>query len=330
MRLRCPSCHTFLLVMPMMGVVMGILGWIMAQLQDSASDGVLPWYGLVMGYHMLSLLFGLPTLWFALRATPSLRSVNLWLTDAANSAAQAAAQQGQHSQQLLLGQAIAAMALPPTLQTSQIVFQQSFGNRTDLLSALLGDAFPPIAAEGAQAGMPSPGEAASPDTDQDHDSQSQYDEGPPWRDLQSMSRQLARLLGRPRPLRPVPPPAAQMPHGELHAFLGALHGATSQLGVGISELQDALASGSGAEVLQALQFATALETTALTLRGLAGTIRSSLDEAASPDRAPEPGGGGVQAADAPAGTDPAENAPTAPAAVDGVRSTMPPRRAPRV
>merc|ERR1719203_1812084 len=172
---------------------------------------------------------------------------------------------------MLLGQALAAITLPATLptgipgavQTSQIVFQQggTGNNRVDLLSTLLGDVF--------------------------QDSQSQYEEVSPWRDLQCLQRQLAQLLGR------TSPPArslmlAQMPFGEVHAFLSQLHAATSQLGVGISEMSDVYASSTELPMQQVLQFASTLDTAAHTFRNLATSMRGNFsDEAEGGDRTSE-------------------------------------------
>merc|ERR1719480_293663 len=86
----------------------------------------------------MSLLFGLPMLYFVLRSSLPLRSLSAWLGD--ESAAQL------QSPQVL--QALAAITLPTslpaavpgTVPTSQIVFQQGgSGNQLNLLSSLLGD-----------------------------------------------------------------------------------------------------------------------------------------------------------------------------------------------
>lgn len=268
-----PTWHA-MLGMPVAGLLFGIFSWATAQAQSIASGeggsggaGTLPWYGLVMGYHIMSLLFGLPMLYFVLRSSPVLRSFSTWIGDGGT-------QIGSQIQQMLLGQAIATISLPTasipgavpgTVQTSQIVFQQGgSGNRVDLLSTLLGDVF--------------------------QETQNQYDEAPPWRDLQCLQRQLAQLLGRTsqttRPLMP-----AQMPYGEVQAFLTQLHSATSQLGVGISEMADVYSSSAEVPMQQVLQFASTLDMAAHTFRGLAAAMRG--DEAppsgiGSPDAGARP------------------------------------------
>lgn len=254
--------HSLLLALPVVGLIIGGLALsesLQGQSevvvkgdvapQTSISAGALPWYGLVMAYHVLSLLSGL-TLYFALRSTPPLTRISALFAESH------AAQQGQQHQQLLLGQAIAALALPAlptTLQTQQILFQPAVGM--------------PLR-------VPMPGEAATPGTDQE--SHSQYGEELPWRELQCLNRHLAHLLRRAQHSVRLPP--AHMPQGEVHAFLSALHGSTSQLGVGISDMQAAYADAAGPQQQQVVQFASALEAASHALRGLAASMRVGLAE----------------------------------------------------
>lgn len=227
----------------------------------SLGPGFLPWYGLVMGYHLMSLLFGLPMLYFVLRSSLPLRSLSAWLGDES-------AEQLQSPQVL---QALAAITLPTslpeaapaTVQTSQIVFQGGSGNQLNLLSSLLGD----VVQEGHA--LPQREEAS-----------------PPWRDLHGLQRQLAQLLGRTPQTAPSPA-AEQMPYGEVHAFLCQLQTATSSLGVGISDMADAYASSADLPPVQEVEeFASALDTAAITLRGLANALRDV--QPGSPASAPAP------------------------------------------
>jgi len=236
---------------------------------------ILPLYGWLICYHAVSLCLGLPALYVALRTSPPVRMISSWLGSQHLSQSQTQAQGAVEAAQILFGQRIATMTLP----TSQIIFQgseqsgtsqvligQGLANQADLVSALLGNmnAVPQEAAPQDTA----PQDAAP------QDAALQEAEPLPWEELQDLSQHLACLLHRPEhssALRPL-----HMPHGELHAFLSVLHGATSQLGVGISDMQTSLCADRGEEQQhqQALHFANVADATASVLHSLAASVRS--------------------------------------------------------
>jgi len=237
---------------------------------------ILPLYGWLICYHGVSLFLGLPALYIALRTSPPVRMIGSWFgSQNGLSQTQNHAHGAVEAAQLLLGQPIATMTLP----TSQIIFQQGsqqsgttqmlFGqglaNQADLVSALLGNvnAAPPDAASRDTAPRETaPQEAAL-----------QEAESLPWEELQDLSQHLALLLHRPEHTAASLP--LHMPHGELHAFLSVLHAATSQLGVGISDLQTNIcADREDQQQQQALQFANVAEATASVLHSLAASFRS--------------------------------------------------------
>merc|ERR1712079_889374 len=125
-------------------------------------------------------------------------------------------------------------------------------NQADLVSALLGNV-----------------NAVPQDAVPQEASLQEEAESLPWEELQDLSQHLACLLHRPEhssALRPL-----HMPHGELHAFLSVLHGAASQLGVGISDMQTSLSVNRGEEQQQAVQFANVADATASVLHSLASS-----------------------------------------------------------
>mmetsp|Transcript_31701 Transcript_31701/g.62263 ORF Transcript_31701/g.62263 Transcript_31701/m.62263 type:complete len:437 (-) Transcript_31701:88-1398(-) len=206
---------------------------------------------------------------------------------------------------VMLGQPLAAMALPAT----PIVFQQgqeqpgtaATGNAltADLISALLGSALqqelvvaqptpednggnPGVSAasavpqvEGARVAVLRNRHVSGSAGAQTATQEASGTTGvPPWSELQVLTWQLARLLHRAGPGGGSLPPA-HMPQGELHAFLGALHGASSQLGVGICDLQACLSPEIGDELRmqQASQFAETAEAAAALLQRVASHLR---------------------------------------------------------
>jgi len=243
----------------------------------SHQGNILPLYGWLICYHAVSLFLGLPALYIALRTSPPVRMIGAWLGNQ-NSLTQSQnhPQGAVEAAQFLLGQPIATMTLPTSqiffqqgteqLGTSQMLIGQGLANQADLVSALLGNinAVPQDAAP--REAVP---EEAAP----------QEAESLPWEELQDLSQHLACLLHRPEhssALRPL-----HMPHGELHAFLSVLHGAASQLGVGISDMQTSLSVNRGEEQQQrqqqqqqAVQFANVAEATASVLHSLASSVRS--------------------------------------------------------
>jgi len=193
---------------------------------------------------------------------------------------------------VLLGQPVAAMALP----ASPIVLQQGqeqqgavvtgSANSADLISALLGTALqqelvvaqPASEDSGGNLGFSAASAAPLGESVASAWTAVQESSGSPgvlpWPEMRALTGQLARLLRRAELSGGTLPPS-QMPQGELHAFLGALHGASSQLGVGICDLQAYLATEVGDElqVQQALQFAETAEAFAALLQNVASHLR---------------------------------------------------------
>jgi len=182
---------------------------------------------------------------------------------------------------------------PPTLPSgtgpahgdmTQIVFQQSLGNLAQVLPTMLGDALH-IENVWHQPGTMPANSDGDPDAfgitagqmrpSSSGHAASQGGHGGdvlPWRDLRRFHQHLSRLLGRQSQHRSIPP--AHTPGGELHYFLGMLHGATSQLGVAISDFQASLIDGGAPPTRSRLQFAMALVAAARTLRGMATALQS--------------------------------------------------------
>lgn len=258
-----------------------------AEVTDIDSEGtpsgsqlgnVLPLYGWLICYHAVSLFLGLPALYIALRTSPPVRMIGSWFgSQNGLSQSQNHAQSAVEAAQILLGQPIATMTLPTSQiifqqgseqsGTSQMLFGQGLANQADLVSALLGN----VNAVPQDAAMR---DAAPRDAVPQEASLQEEAESLPWEELQDLSQHLACLLHRPEhssSLRPL-----HMPHGELHAFLSVLHGTTSQLGVGISDLQASLCAdrGEDQQQQQALQFANVAEATASVLHSLAASVRS--------------------------------------------------------
>merc|ERR1740120_506777 len=74
-----------------------------------------------------------------------------------------------------------------------------------------------------------------------------------------------------------------MPFGEVHAFLCQLQTATSSLGVGIGDMAASYARSADLPPMEELeQFASTLDTAALTLRGLANALRDVQPEPPAP------------------------------------------------
>lgn len=191
----------------------------------------------------------------------------------------------------MMGMGIPHVALQPL----QIVFQQGLGNLAHVIPTMVGDAMagahiagahlavPLIAAAAADAhggplGMPHghlpPGHGGS--TGSGATGSGVPGEALPWRDLRRLHQHLGRLLGRTGQHRALPP--ANMPAGELHAFLGALQGTTAQLSVAMSDLQGQLGEGATVQPRQRLQFAMALVAAARTFRGVATVMQSGFVE----------------------------------------------------
>jgi len=151
----------------------------------------------------------------------------------------------------------------------QIVFQQDFGNLSQMLPAMFGDAMQitteTVVPQGVNLNqsnaVPGAANANLVATDQ-----------LPWRDLRRLHQHLGRLLGRSSHNRTIPPPF--MPGGELNAFLTMLVGATTQLSVAISDLQASYLDGTFAQPRYRLQLAMALVAAARTLRGMATVLQS--------------------------------------------------------
>lgn len=186
------------------------------------------------------------------------------------------------------------MALHPL----QIIFQQGLGNLAQVIPGFGGEGLQSAeVVYGPQPGVEGPdgpnlGQGGGHGIRPGHGSGGRSSgEVLPWRDLRRLNQHLARVLGRPSHSRQLPP--ADMPAGELAAFLASLHSATSQLGVAVGDFQASLADGSGGpQPRHQLQFAMALVAAARTLRGMATALQSGLIE----------GGSAVSRSAVPAGT----------------------------
>jgi len=308
LRIGLWSSRAFLAGLPLAVLAMGIIGgWFTVSLQASLGGGIaraaqaaeggdaevadvdsegttsgpqlgtiLPLYGWLICYHAVSLFLGLPALYIALRTSPPVRMIGSWFgSQNGLSQTQNQTQGAVEAAQFLLGQPIATMTMPTSQiifqqgseqsGTSQMVFGQGLANQADLISALLGNvnAAPPDAASRDTA----PRETAPQET------ALQEAESLPWEELQDLSQHLAYLLHRPEHTSATRP--LHMPHGELHAFLSVLHATTSQLGVGISDMQTSLcAERGGDQQQQQSQFANVAEATASVLHSLAASVRS--------------------------------------------------------
>lgn len=295
-----PSRQALSIGLPIVFLLLGIIGWFIAQMQASLAAGTLPWYGWVICYHGLSLALGLPTLYLAMASSQFSRLS--WLWDPV-----VGVPPSRSNQPILLSQAI-----PLMLPASQIVIQQAgAGTAADLVSTLLGDAYQTAApADATQVGrraQQATGAAldgqsgpasismfdagrAMADQGEEYEA-SEEEEGDdgyaalPWRDLETLNQSLANLLGRMYPSRV---PSAGSSETELSDFLTAMHGAVSQLGVGLNDLQASLVSSTGDYEPQpndAMLMATALEQASRTFRGVAAVLRATSAEAAASDLA---------------------------------------------
>lgn len=233
-------------------LVMPIMAYCVIQIESSYVVGFPPWHVWALGFHLLGLILGLPSVYLAFRSRSPLRALRAVLTQGASS------ELDEHGPQTVLTQAIAAMALQPPQAGPQMLFSQNVGIGTSNIAASgFGGLF------GGSTGV----EAAA------QGSRNSTPNGSlPWQDLSCLSEQVARLLGRSASLgRRLPP--AQMPQGELYSFLSVLQSATSQLGVGISDFQAGLVDGGGRSVEQAQHLSTALQAAARSLASAAVAIQ---------------------------------------------------------
>jgi len=189
----------------------------------------------------------------------------------------------------------AAVAMAPL----QIIFQQGLGNLAGTLPQMFGDT---TAMNGdSQQGSPE----AAPGQRDSQGVQATSADVLPWRDLRRLNQHLARLLGRQSHHRSLIPQST--PGNELYAFLSALHGVTSQLGVAINDMQSSLVSGTGPHPRHRIQFAMALTSAARTLRGMASVMQSGFSESGPAEQ---------PAASAPSTEAQAEETPEAAACTD--------------
>jgi len=215
------------------------------------SDGTFPWYSWLLCYQIVSLMFGL--------MTPPFRSLSAMLSN------RPGAQQEQQVPRVLLGQTFTAM-----LPTTQLVFQQGAGGHADLFSTVSASGQQAHYQDATQSGA---GQQQAPGQD---NGPVVHDEGLPWNDLHCFNERLVPVLGRTAPVRSLPP--ANMPLGELHAFLGSLQTSTTQLCTGMGELQASIADCMGTPPQQQMyQLSAALEAAAITLQGLAGTLQDTIE-----------------------------------------------------
>lgn len=256
------SWHSMFWGLSLMGLMVGISGWCIAH-YPASSGSSLPWYGWVMCYHALSLVLGLPTVYLALRTASPLRGLGAFFPDPAGTA-------DRQNAQVLLGQVLNSLSAQGTPIVVQSGVQAGAG--ANVLTALLGGdgvQWQDAVAMAQDTPLEQNMAPASDDTP--------YQEGPvPWGDVQHLSHHLSMLLGRMDQPRLLPP--ANTPYGELHAFLSALHGVTSELCVGINDLQAVVAHGDGPSHDHVHQFAGTLEVAAETLRAVAASLRNEEGE----------------------------------------------------
>lgn len=178
----------------------------------------------------------------------------------------------------------AGAPLPPAgaalaLQPLQIVLQQGLGNLAHVIPTVLGEALQ--AAEASGTGEPAAGPPGT-FSGGGHGGRSGPAAGGgggdtlPWRDLRRLLQHLARLFGRPSQHRTLPP--AHMPGGEFYTYLSVLIGAVNQIGAALSDVQAALADGSGPQPRQRLQLAMAMIAAARALRGTATAMQTGFVE----------------------------------------------------
>lgn len=279
---QVPARHTVTAGVVAAFLTLGIMGWLVVQVQTSTTAGTLPWYGWVICYHGLSLALGLPTLYLAMASSHFSRLLGTWLGDPSF------AQQNRANPQILFSQAFPLMALP----ASQIFIQQVGGRPNAAAPA----ASQPGVADGlSQApfggvvsnffdarGLNSESRQGSGEEEEaTEDDDVDGDAAMPWRELEALNQSLATMLGRMYPSR-LPSGA----NGELSDFITGLHGTISQLGVGLTDMQATIAAGNTDMDLQvpphdAILMASALDQAARTFQGFASVLRGSSAEAGS-------------------------------------------------
>lgn len=241
-----------------------------------------PWPIWALGFHCCGFLLGLPSLWFVGRPLRSLRMVvaqpavheQISRNAFSQSLASLLREPPQHLSYYRQGSlmsttpvpaappmaagvpasaaasAVQAHGAPPQATAEASIAsqpaqpRQDYANRGALGPRVGGiPMWVPLGAASAGAGDEAISYGAS---EHHHDGDSYGSEGLmgdglPWQDLQCLTQHLAPLLGRNPPECSMPP--AYMPHGELHAFIGSLHAATSQLGVGFGDVQREIVEG---------------------------------------------------------------------------------------
>lgn len=281
------DCMMLSLLLGCLALVMPMLAWCIVQIEATFVVSSPPWHIWAFGFHLLGLVLGLPSLCLALRSRSPLRGFRALIAPGTTV---------QHDQTGLT-QFLAAMAVQP-LQSPQIVFQQGLNLGTANITATVQEEGFDMPDPGINMGLgpdlpsanvgvathPGP-QAASPAATADGRPQSL-----PWQELQGFGDQLDRLLRRPsRPGRltagGMPPLVfGAAPGAELQAFLAALHAATSQLGVGISDIQTSLAAGAepDADTIRqlSLSFAAAARVLNNASTAVQGEILGSVNEPA--------------------------------------------------
>jgi len=263
------------LLLGCLALVMPMLAWCIVQIEASFVVSSPPWHIWAFGFHLLGLVLGLPSLCLALRLP--LRGFRALMTPGT-----------VHGDQTPLTQILAAMAVQP-LNSPQIVFQQGLNLGTANITATIQEEGFELPGDfGGSVGLGANGTAPTmqPAAHAAHaDSQ-----GLPWQDLQGLSDSLDRLLHREgRPGRGMVA-FGDAPGAELQAFLASLHAATSQLGVGISDMQATLATGTEPlpEQIRALSsaFATASRTFSSASFAVQGEFESGGVSAAQSEQDP--------------------------------------------
>jgi len=241
------------------------MAWCIVQIESNYVLGFPPWHIWALGFHLLGLVLGLPSVYLAFRSRSPLRGLRALLaqTDGA----------GLDSNQTVLTQAIAAM----TLQPQQMVFSQGFGlgANVNVVTTAEAEGFPQAQTDAAgdqhSSAQTFPWPASHEETLPHDFSQTNSGGALPWQDLTRFNDQALALLGRTRANRQLPP--ARMPHGELCSFLSILQSSTNQLGVGMGELQANFLDGAGMSAEQLRNLAETMEAAARSLSSAAVALR---------------------------------------------------------
>jgi hypothetical protein len=262
-------------LMTFLVLALPIMLWCIVHLEANYAVGFPPWHMWALGFHLLGLILGLPSVYLAFRSARSpLQRLRAILPQGTSSL--------DHAPQVLT-QAIAAMALQP----SQMLLSPNVGmSSASLIASLQGEGLPAGLVEADMFHddtMPlwGPGveEVSTPLLPGAQSSQSSRRSVPngamPWQDLSELQLQLARLLGRPAAMQACSLAPSHMPQGELYAFLSRLQSAVGQIGVGICDFQSGMLEDGGHLPRQTRQLAAALEAASRALGTAAAAMETS-------------------------------------------------------